>query len=200
MTKKEIIWREILFQARKNKKNRFTQKELSQKFGFSLSTIFNALKVPRQANIIEVRGRFFLLRDYKRLLYLWASARSFKKDLIYQTYVKEVNRFEGDMPPEISFGFYSAFKFLYKTIPVDYDHVYVYLNPQDIKNISQRLRLNKNSKIAKNVYPNFFILAKDKWQDTYGKTLLPEQIFVDIWNASEWYAKDFLKKLEEELL
>jgi len=48
MFKKEVIWREVLVQARLNKKKKFTQKELAQKFGFSLSTVFNALKIPRQ--------------------------------------------------------------------------------------------------------------------------------------------------------
>jgi len=52
MIKKEIIWREILFQAIENKKTDFTQKELSQKYGFSLSTVFNALKIPSQAGAI----------------------------------------------------------------------------------------------------------------------------------------------------
>jgi len=99
MTKKEMIWREILFQARKNKKVQFTQKELARKFGFSLSTIFNALKVPRRASIVKVSGRFFILRDYRKLLYLWASNHSIKKDLIYQARVNEVNYLEGKMPP-----------------------------------------------------------------------------------------------------
>ena len=35
MTKKEIIWREILYQTIENKKFEFTQKELAQKYGFS---------------------------------------------------------------------------------------------------------------------------------------------------------------------
>ena len=34
MTKKEIIWREILFQAIEKKKIEFTKKELAQKYGF----------------------------------------------------------------------------------------------------------------------------------------------------------------------
>jgi len=199
MTKKEMIWREILFQARKNKKVQFTQKELARKFGFSLSTIFNALKVPRRASIVKVSGRFFILRDYRKLLYLWASNHSIKKDLIYQARVNEVNYLEGKMPPEVDFGLYSAFKFLYKNIPADYDHLYIYCFPKDLNSVLQRLKLDKKSKL-KNIHPNFFILKKDKWQNIYGKTLLPEQIFVDIWNAPEWYAKDFLKKLEEKLL
>jgi hypothetical protein len=58
MTKKEIIWREILFQAIENKKFEFTQKELAQKYRFSLSTVFNALKVPREAGAVEGKRGF----------------------------------------------------------------------------------------------------------------------------------------------
>lgn len=83
MLKKEVIWREILVQARLNKKKKFTQKELAQKFGFSLSTVFNALKTPRQNYSIKVTGRFFTLENYQKLLYLWANEHSLKRDIIY---------------------------------------------------------------------------------------------------------------------
>jgi hypothetical protein len=56
MTKKEIIWREILFQAIKNRKFEFTQKKLAQKYRFSLSTVFNALKVPKEAGQWKGKG------------------------------------------------------------------------------------------------------------------------------------------------
>ena len=78
MTKKEIIWREILFQAIENKKTEFTQKELAQKYGFSLSTVFNALKIPRQVSAVEGK-RGFRVRDIEKFLYLWTTFRKLKK-------------------------------------------------------------------------------------------------------------------------
>jgi len=57
MKKIEIIWRELLFQAIEKKTRRFTQKELAKKFGFSTSTVFQALKTP------EKWERFELLVD-----------------------------------------------------------------------------------------------------------------------------------------
>jgi len=120
MLKKEVIWREILIQARLIKKIKFTQKELAQKFNFSLSTIFNALKTPRQNHCIRVEGRFFILEDYKKLLYLWANERSLKKEIIYQgRSEKNILELEAEIPNETTFGFYSAYKFLYQDAPTD---------------------------------------------------------------------------------
>jgi len=110
MTKKEVIWREILFQGTENKKFEFTQKELAQKYRFSLSTVFNALKIPRDTNIIEGK-RGFRIQDIEKFLYLWATFRKIKKDIIYQTAVKKrVFEIEGEMPPQVIFGAYTALK------------------------------------------------------------------------------------------
>ena len=195
MFKKEIIWREILVQARVNKKTKFTQQELAQKFNFSLSTVFNALKVPRQNHSLKVTGRFFILENYQKLLYLWATEHSLKREIISEGIAKkEIKELEAEVPAEAVFGLYSAYKFIYQDASADYDHLYLYLDSKDFKKITQRLNIlfTTNS-------PNVFLLAKDPWLLDYGKVMPPEQIFVDIWNSGEWYAKDFLKSLEEKL-
>jgi len=46
--------------------------------------------------------------------------------------------------------------------------------------------------------PNLFILKKDKALDKYPSIPL-SQIFVDLWNLKEWYAKDFLNALENKI-
>lgn len=197
MRKKDVLWREILFQARKNKKVVFTQKELAKSFGFSLSTVFNALKIPREASIITVSGRNFRLDSYEKLLYLWASHRMLYKDIFFQGYVEQdAKKIESLMPPFVEFGLYSAFSSLSdQPIPADYDHVYVYMAEVRAPEVLARLSPAKKGKIA----PNLFLMKKDLWWNRYGK-LLPEQLFVDMWNAPEWYAKDFLKTLAEKLL
>lgn len=109
MTKKEVIQREILFQAIENKKFEFTQKELTQKYGFSLSTVFNALRIPRNINAVEGK-RGFRIRDIEKFLSLWATFRNLKKDIVYQINVlKLVREIEGEMPPSTIFAAYSAF-------------------------------------------------------------------------------------------
>ena len=193
MTKKEIIWREILFQAIENKKFEFTQKELSQKYGFSLSTIFNALKIPREANIIEGK-RGLRVQDIEKLLYLWATFRKIKKDIIYQTAVKKgVFEIEGEMTPNVIFAAYTAFLKKYKIAPADYDKVYVYLEEKNLKEVKNRFPPQKG-------YQNLIVLKADPWLRNFGQLTPDCQTFVDLWNLPEWYAKDFLNALKEKIL
>jgi len=193
MTKKEVIWREILFQAIENKKFEFTQKELAQKYGFSLSTVFNALKIPREANIIEGR-RGFRIQDIEKFLYLWATFRKIKKDIIYQTAVKKrVLEIEGEVPPQAIFGAYTVFLKKYKQAPADYDKVYVYVEEKNLKEIKNRFPSQKG-------YQNLIVLKADPWLKIFGKLTPNCQTFVDLWNLPEWYAKDFLNALKEKIL
>jgi DNA-binding transcriptional MocR family regulator len=193
MTKKEVIWREILSQAIENKKTEFTQKELAQKYRFSLSTVFNALKIPRQTNTIEGK-RGFKVRDIEKFLYLWATFRKIKKDIIYQTAIKKrVFEIEGEMPPGVIFGAYSAFLKKYKTAPADYDKVYVYTEEKNLKEIKKRFPDKKG-------YQNLIVLKADPWLKNFGSLTPDCQTFVDLWNLSEWYAKDFLNALKEKIL
>jgi len=194
MTKKETIWREILFQAIENKETDFTQKELAQKYGFSLSTVFNALKTPRNSGAIEVSGRGFKVIDIEKLLYLWATFRKLNKDIVYQTNVsKRVREIEGEMPAEIIFGAYSAFLKKYQEAPADYDKVYIYAKKEDLEAVKERFPVQKGN-------PNLIILKADSWLEDFGKITPDCQTFVDLWNLSEWYAKDFLNALKEKML
>ncbi len=193
MTKKEIIWREILYQAIENKKFGFTQKELAQKYSFSLSTVFNALKAPRNVGIIEGK-RGFKVQDVEKFLYLWATFRNIKKDIIYSTFAKKgVFDIEGEMPPEVIFGAYSAFSKKFKETPADYDKVYVYIEEKNLEKIKKRFPSQKG-------YQNLVVLKADPWLKKFGKITPLCQIFVDLWNLPEWYAKDFLNGLKEKII
>src|SRR3989338_7326085 len=124
MTKKEILWRDILYQATNNKKREFTQKELAEKFGFSLSTVFNSLRELRQLGIVKVSGRNFLVEDPEKFLYFWATHRKFASDISYSTNCDiSVREAEGAMPPSAIFACYSAYRMKYGEPPADYDKV-----------------------------------------------------------------------------
>lgn len=192
MTKKEIIWREILFQASENKKIEFTQKELAQKYGFSLSTVFNALKIPRSVGALEGK-RGLKVKDIEKFLHLWATFRKIKKDIIYQTNVsKSVREIEGEMPPSVIFASYSAFLKKYKEAPADYDKVYVYSSEDRIEEIKNRFPSQKG-------YVNLIVLKADPWLKNFGGLTADCQTFADLWNFPEWYAKDFLNALKEKM-
>jgi hypothetical protein len=190
MTKKEIIWREVLNQALTSKKIEFSQKELAQKFGFSLSTVFNALKIPRQIGAIQVGGRGFRLQNTEKFLYLWATQRNLERDVIYTTNVAlNPQEIESAMPPGIIFACYSAFRRKYGKTPADYDKVYVYADAKDLSVIKKRFPPKKG-------YVNLIVISKDIY---LSNEVSDVQIFVDIWNLKDWYAKEFLDALKNKL-
>jgi len=192
MTKKEIIWREILFQAIENKKIEFTQKALAQKYGFSLSTVFNALKIPRSTGAVEGK-RGFKIRDIEKFLFLWATFRKIKKDILYETSLKKgVFDIEGEMPPLVIFGAYSSYLKKYKEAPADYDKVYIYVEEEKINEVKKRFPSQKG-------YQNLIVLKADPWLKNFGQITPDCQTFVDLWNLPEWYAKDFLNALKERI-
>lgn len=191
MQKIEIIWRELLFQVLEKKERRFTQKELANKFAFSTSTVFQALKVPRKMGAVRVTGRFFLLDDPEKLLYHWASVRNLQKDLAYQTRVDlPVLEIEGQMPPGVIFGTFSAFRQRFQIAPADYDKVYVYARHWE--EIKRRFPLQKGP-------ANLFVLDADKFLPDYGPFTPLGQTFVDLWNLKDWYAKEFVVSLKEKI-
>lgn len=192
MKKIEIIWRELLFQAIEKNNRQFTQKELASKFGFSTSTIFQALKTPRKMGAVRVGGRNFVLEDPEKLLYHWASVRDLSKDIILAGQVRlPVAEIEGRIPPEAVFGGYGAAKELLKgDVPADYDKVYIYLS--DKNQAHSRFEIKKGRE-------NLFVLKKDEFLDSYGQITTISQTFVDLWNLSDWYAKEFIKTLKEKI-
>ena len=194
MIKKEIVWREILHQAITNKKHKTTQKEIAQKYDFSLSTVFNALKNLRQTGAIEVGVKGIKLTNPKKMLYFWATFRKFKKDIIYKTNVsKNIHQIEGEIPPEAIFGKSSAFNKKYKNPPADYDKVYVYIEEDKLNKIKERFPFKKG-------YENLIILKADPWLKDFGQITPDCQTFVDLWNIPEWYAEDYLKELKKKII
>ena len=191
MTKKEIIWREILYQCIEGKNRQFTQKDLAAKFGFSLSTVFNALKSPRQIGAIKVSGRNFQVVDIEKFLYLWATARNLKKDIIHQARVNEpAQEVEGLMPPSVVYGAYSAYRLKFQEVPADYDRIYVYTG--DLAELKKRF-----PEAGRGDYFNLIVLQADPFIKDYGPTTTLAQTFVDLWNLPEWYAKDFQESLKK---
>ena len=195
MKKIEIIWRELLYQAIEKGNRQFTQKGLAKEFNFSTSTVFQALKAPRKMGAVRVTGRFFVLENPEKLLYHWASVRNLKKDVIFTARVElPILEIEGRMPPTVVFGGYSSARQKLSAPPADYDKVYIY--SQNLEEIKERFNLQKGRE-------NLIVLKPDKFLTDYGQTTTLAQTFVDLWNLSDWYAKEFtgaLKKKIDELL
>ena len=191
MTKKEIVWRHILQETLAKRGMRFTQKEIAGRFGYSLSTVNNALTAPRKIGAVEVTGRFFRVRDMEKFFYLWATHRALKRDVIYATHTDDPARtVEANMPPGVIFGAFSAYRLAYKDTPADYSLVYVYARDADA--VRKRFPPKKG-------YENVFVLKQDPQLAAFGQTTPDAQTFVDLWNISEWYAKEYLDALKERM-
>jgi len=185
----EIVYREMLYNAIEKEKKNLTQSYLAKSLQVSLSTVNLALKPLARMNAVRIKRMGFDITDVKKILYYWASIRNIEKDIIYQTRVEEpVTAVEKQMPDDIVFTAYSAYKFKFKDVPADYSEVYVY----DSEEIKKRFKPD-----GKN--PNLFVLKKDSFMEKYGKTATIANLFVDLWNLRQWYARDFLKALEVKI-
>lgn len=194
MKKIEIIWRELLYQAIEQKNRCFTQKDLAQKFNFSVSTVFQALKAPRKMGAVRVTGRNFTLEDPEKLLYHWASIRNLSRDILLQGWVDlPTLELEGLMSPQVIFGGFSAAKFYLQEPAADYAKVYVYT--KEFSSIQKRFQIKKSKEISSNL----IILKADDFLFNYGQKTTLGQTFVDLWNVHEWYAKEFVRALKQKI-
>lgn len=188
MKKTEIVYREMLFSAIEKEKRNLTQSYLAKTLNISLSTVNLALKPLARMNAVRIKKMGFDIIDIKKILYYWASIRNVEKDVIYKTRVEApVKEIEKELPDDAVFTAFSGYKFKFKDVPADYSEVYVYGN----ENIKKRFMENK-------VSPNLFVLKKNN-AERYGKTATTANLFVDLWNLRQWYAKDFLKSLEAKI-
>lgn len=183
MLKIEYIWRELLYRAIEKKKTHFSLQELAGRFNLSTSVVSHALKPLRDLNIVKIGKLQSILIDTERLLFFWATRRNLKKDIVYATY-SPLLIFEREisMPSDVFPTAYSACRLYYNLTPADYEDVYFYADNGD--EIKKRFPLNSKKP------PNLFILKPDAYLLQYKKITIA-QIFVDLWNLPEWYAKDF---------
>lgn len=192
MKKIETIWHHLLQQAIQNQQYKFTQQELAHHFKYSLSTVNLAISTPTQIGAIRKQSKFFILQDPKKLLYYWSSVRNITKDIIYQiTLTHPIPQIEGQMIPSAIFGGYTAAKTYLPEPPADYNKVYIYLNQTDLEKLTTRFPSDPKG------LNQLIILKKPSNMNPDHKVTTVPQTFVDIWNLSDWYAKDFIAELEK---
>ncbi|NYZ74027.1 HTH domain-containing protein [Candidatus Micrarchaeota archaeon] len=191
LSKKEIVYRDILERWLEGHQTRFTQLELSKKFSISLSTVSNALSPLRAMGAIDVRARHFELVDAKKTMLYWATIRGLGKDTAYSTrYEAPPGEIERLMPAGVSFTAFSAYRFMYKDAPADYSEVYAYADTAALDEARRRFPPAAGP-------PNVFVLKADPFIRK-GVVSAP-QAFVDLWNLRTWYARDFADALERRM-
>ncbi len=188
MKKIELVFSYILEQALEKKRKAMTQAETAAALKISLSTVNLAVGHLKKMNAVRVNLRSLEIVDAKKILYYWASIRNVEKDIIYATRAeKSAGETEKNMPPGILYAAYSAYRIKFRDVPADYSEVYVYATDEkSLEKIRKRFLPSKNR-------PNVFVLAKGAEKMTLAN------IFVDLWNMKEWYAKEFLTALERKI-
>lgn len=194
MKKYESIYREILYKAIEKKEFSLTQSELSKKLALSLSLVNLAIKKLERIGSIKINQRNFKILDAKKILYYWSSIRNLERDILFKIRIELPIREIERIMPNVLFTAYSAYKLKYDDVPADYSEVYVYAEQEEINLIKKRILKLKTSE--KN--PNLIILKKDRLLKLYS-SIPVSQLFVDLWNLKQWYAKEFINSLEEKL-
>ncbi len=199
MNRREIVYREVGCEYMDGRRS-FTQLGLSESLGISLSAINAAVSSLKEINAVRVKQRSFEVIALDRLLLYWATHRSLRKDIIYQTRADlPVTEIERSMPDEVAFTGYSAYRFLFNDAPADYSEVYVYATDEGVGDIKERF--GRNDRI-----PNITVLRCDsalasaiKRHSLKHSSVCAAQLFVDLWNMGEWYAKDYIDALSKRL-
>lgn len=191
MLKIEYIWRDLLFEAVEKQNPYFTITDLSKKFQLSTSVVSHAIIPLRELHMVEVGKLRSKVIGVERLLMFWATRRNITKEVLYKVHSSlPVFERESSMPSHVIPTAYSAYRFLYHTVPADYENIYFY--GSEVEEIKKRFPENKKT-------PNVFILKIDPYLKKIYRTTPLIQIFVDLWTLPEWYAKDFSEALLDKI-
>ncbi len=200
MNKKEIVFRRLSCGYIDDGRRSFTQLDLSRELGVSLSIVNAAVTSLRDVNAVRVKQRSLEIMSLDRLLLYWATHRSLRKDIVYQIGVQApALEIEKSMPGGIAFTGYTAYRFLFKEAPADYSEVYLYAGDDALAEIKSRFPPGKRA-------PNLFVLKCDSdleksinGRKLKNSSVCEAQLFVDLWNMNEWYAKDYVDALSKRL-
>jgi transposase len=193
MKKKEIILRELIIASTEGQ--RMTQLELSKRLGVSLSTVNNAIAPLVRQGAIEAKRTGLSVLDMKKLVIYLASVRNLQSDVVFTTRVDmKVSEIEKSMPEGVVYAAFSAYRFLYGDTPADYSEVYVYADEKVLEELKSRFPAREGP-------PNLYVLQMDSRLPKLSKNAIapPIQIFIDLWNLREWYAKEFVLAMSKRL-
>lgn len=180
---------------------KYTQLGLSRELGISLSIVNSTIKSLAGIGAIRINRRSFELISLNRLLLYWATHRVLRKDFIYLARADmAVRDIERNMPDEVAFTGCTAYRFLFEEAPADYSEVYVYASEKSLKEIQKRFpkRDDRN--------PNLFVLKSNsvleeeiRLHKLQKSCVCEGQLFVDLWNMNQWYAKEYADALAKRL-
>jgi DNA-binding transcriptional regulator YhcF (GntR family) len=206
MNKKCLAYRYIAEHALADKKMKFTVRGIASDLSVAPDTISNAAAPLKRTGAIDMQRRYFTLINFEKLLAIWAVARNFDRDIEYKTYVarRSTAEIEDMLPSGIAYTNYSGYTKLFGNAVSTYSEVYAYATEQAVEEIKKRFPKNLLSKGSD--YGNLIILRPDyvlskriMGKALQGSAVSMPQLYVDLWNAKEWYAYEFLRRLKEKI-
>lgn len=192
MKKYERIYREIL-SGILDKKGRFTQLELSKKCHVSIALVNRTVRGLYEIGAVEIFPMQFRVIDASKILFDWAAKRNIYKD-INEKYCIDMKATEIEKSSPFILTAYSAWRLISKSVPFEYNKVYVYVP----KNEEGLLRIWLKDKPVKKGKENFFVIFTDDEHlvENSRKKIAPiPQIFVDTYSLSGLESKYFIKDI-----
>ena len=193
--KNEKIYREILTGILE-KKEKFTQLELSRKCNVSLGLVNKIIKRLAEIGAVDIQRRQFRIIDSSKILFDWASKRRIKRE-ISESYCIDMDISEIEKSFPFIFTAYSGWRLLTGSLPFDYDEVYVYVPAEEKK----LFKIWLQDKPIKKGRENLFVIFTDDEhliRNSRKKIAPIPQIFVDIYNLSSIASKYFVKEMLEK--
>ena len=192
---KERIYREILIGVL-NKRQSFTQLELSKICEVSLGLVNKSIKELKEIGAVDVGLRHFRVIDPAKILFNWAAKRNLKKDISVSYHINmPITELEKEMPFILTA--YSGWRLLSKSVPFDYSEVYCYVPDKEKRLFDLWL---KDKKIGKGKENIFVIYTDDSHliKNSQKKIAPLPQIFVDTYSlaglSSKYFISDILEK------
>ncbi len=191
MKKIEYVWRHLLYCSLEKREFSFGQQKLATTLGLSSSTVNLALKPLRQLGAVRIGKRHSEVIDPEKILYHWANHRKFQPNLQIRVDLP-IPEIEGLLPNRTVLTAYTGLRERFGEPPTDYDKIYCYHSqPQAVIDRFQ-------SQIIPGPV-NLFILEADPHLSDYGSQVTLGQLFVDLWNLPDWYAKDSVNLLKTKI-
>ena len=192
MKKIETVWANLLYQTLERRQTDFQQQKLAQQLSISLSTVNHALKDIRRLGAIQITGSGGEVVDAEKILMHWANHRNLESDIVARlNLAASPIEIEGFLPTASILGGYSAVRHRFGEAPTDYTTVHVYHPRPEL--VLDRFKTEPSGPTR------LVILNLDSRLPVDNETTTLAHTFVDLWNLTDWMAKDFVIRIKQEI-
>lgn len=196
--KQAAVWRRLADGALGGE-TEHTQQALAQELGFSKALVHHATLPLRASGAVEVVGKRLVVRDVRKVLMHWATHRRLDRDQVRQLRSESPAAETVAMaPPGLAFTSFAGFVRRYGEQPAPFSLVRAYVDPADDATLAELARRFTVPSAGRSA--NVIVHAADAvLAGRLEHTVSPAQLYVDLWNESDFFAVDYLRDLERRL-